>query len=62
MPKEIAERLLCFPFNIAGQSLLVAMVEPTDQSAIRELRSLSGYWVETFLASEEDIREAIDRA
>ena len=61
VPREVAERLLCFPFSIAGRSLLVAMVDPTDQSATRELRSLSGYWVETLLASEEDIREAIER-
>ncbi|TVQ97216.1 MAG: type IV-A pilus assembly ATPase PilB [Deltaproteobacteria bacterium] len=61
VPRDVAERHLCVPVNRAGNSLIVAMADPTNLSATDDLRFLTGYAIEVVVASEVAIREAIQR-
>ena len=44
-----------------GNSLIVAMADPTNLNAIDDLKFLTGYNIESVVASEPSIREAIER-
>ncbi len=61
VPKEVAERHLCLPINRAGQSLIVAMVDPMNIFAIDDLKFLTGYNIEVVVAGEQAIRAAIEK-
>ena len=47
--------------NRAGSSLIVAMSDPSNIFAIDDLKFLTGYNVDVVVASEEAIKEAIER-
>ncbi len=49
------------PIDRKGRTLTVAMVDPTDISAIEDLRFITGMEINPVLASETSIREAISR-
>ena len=59
VPRDIAERHLCLPVNRAGNSLIVAMADPANLSAIDDLKFSTGFSIEVVVASEQSIREAI---
>src|SRR3954454_15818997 len=59
--KEVAEKHLVIPVNRAGPSLIVAMCDPSNIYAVDDLKFLTGYNIETVVASEPSIREAIER-
>ncbi|XXF76640.1 type IV-A pilus assembly ATPase PilB [Myxococcaceae bacterium GXIMD 01537] len=61
VPKEVAEKHLVIPVNRAGPSLIVAMCDPSNIYAVDDLKFLTGYNVESVVASEISIREAIER-
>jgi len=61
VPKEVAEKHLVIPVNRAGPSLIVAMCDPSNIFAVDDLKFLTGYNIETVVASEVSIREAIER-
>jgi type IV pilus assembly protein PilB len=61
VPKEVAEKHLVIPVNRAGPSLIVAMCDPSNIYAVDDLKFLTGYNIESVVASEVSIREAIDR-
>jgi type IV pilus assembly protein PilB len=61
VPKAAAEKHQVVPVNRAGSSLIVAMTDPSNIFAIDDIKFLTGYNVEVVVASEQAIREAIDR-
>ncbi|WP_225410993.1 type IV-A pilus assembly ATPase PilB [Stigmatella hybrida] len=61
VPKEVAEKHLVLPVNRAGPSLIVAMCDPSNIYAVDDLKFLTGYNIESVVASEISIREAIER-
>ncbi len=61
VPKDVAEKHLVIPVNRAGPSLIVAMCDPSNIYAVDDLKFLTGYTIETVVASEVAIRAAIER-
>lgn len=61
VPREVCEKYLLIPVNRAGASLIVAMADPSNIFAVDDLKFLTGYNIETVVASEVAIREAIER-
>jgi type IV pilus assembly protein PilB len=61
IPKATAEKHQVVPVNRAGSSLIIAMSDPSNIFAIDDIKFLTGYNVEVVVASEQAIREAIER-
>ncbi len=61
IPREVAEKHMLIPINRAGNSLIVAMSDPSNIFAIDDIKFLTGYNIEVVVASEEAIRKAIER-
>lgn len=59
--KELCEKHLVLPVSRAGSSLIVAMVDPKDETALEELKRLTGFNIEPVIATERAIRSATDR-
>ena len=58
--KEVCEKHRIIPVSRSGQSLIVAMSDPTNLNAIDDIKFLSGYNVEPVVASETSIQAAIE--
>ncbi len=58
---ELANRHLILPVNRIGSTLIIATSDPTDLSALDDIKFITGYDIETTVASETAIKEAIDR-
>jgi len=61
IPKDVAEKHVCIPINRAGASLIVAMADPSNIYAVDDIKFLTGYNVEVVVASENAIKESIDK-
>src|SRR5512145_934150 len=61
IPKATAEKHQIIPVNRAGSSLIVAMSDPSNIFAIDDIKFLTGYNVEVVVASEQALRESIER-
>ncbi len=61
IPVEKANYYEVIPIDRKGRTLTVAMVDPTDISAIEDLRFITGMEINPVLASETSIREALGR-
>lgn len=61
IPAEKAYHYEVIPIDVKGRYLTVAMVDPTDISAIEDLRFITGKEISPVLASESSIRDALDR-
>ncbi|WP_242339454.1 MULTISPECIES: type IV-A pilus assembly ATPase PilB [Anaeromyxobacter] len=61
IPRSTAEKHQVVPVNRAGASLIVAMSDPSNIFAIDDIKFLTGYNVEVVVASEQAIKEAIDK-
>jgi len=61
IPKEVSEKHQVIPVNRAGSTLIVAMADPSNIFAIDDLKFLTGYNIETVVASEAAIAAAIER-
>ena len=59
--KEVCEKHRIIPVSRSGQSLIVAMSDPTNLNAMDDIKFLSGYNVEPVVASETAIQAAIER-
>ncbi|MCG3171872.1 MAG: Type II secretion system protein E [Myxococcota bacterium] len=59
VPRDVAEKHMVLPVNRAGQSLILAMSDPSNIYAIDDIKFLTGYNVEPVVASEAAIRRAI---
>jgi type IV pilus assembly protein PilB len=59
--KEVSEKHQCIPVNRAGASLILAMSDPSNIFAIDDIKFITGYNVEVVVASEQAIKEAIEK-
>ncbi len=61
VPAAIARRYSVLPIQFAGDSLIVAMVDPGNVVAIDDVRSISRRQVKVVVAERADLLQAIDR-
>jgi type IV pilus assembly protein PilB len=61
IPKEQAKRNLMIPLKKEGDKLFVAMADPMDFYAIEDLRLATGFFIETAIATKDDILKAINK-
>jgi type IV pilus assembly protein PilB len=61
VPKDVAVRHKVVPVNRAGNSLIVAMADPSNVLAIDDLKFVTGYNIEVVVASDVGISQAITR-
>lgn len=61
IPRELCETLLVLPVSRAASSLIIAMVDPTDEAAREQVKRATGFEIEPVIASEKAIRSAIER-
>src|SRR5512137_2145341 len=61
VPKQTADKHQVIPVNRAGSSLIIAMSDPSNIFAIDDIKFSTGYSVEVVVASEQSIKEAIDK-
>ncbi|HEY7746795.1 MAG TPA: response regulator [Desulfuromonadales bacterium] len=59
IPIEVAMQHLVFPLKKEGDRLALAMADPTDMRIANNLAADSGLKIVPFIATKEDIREAI---
>ena len=62
IPEDVARKYLVLPVNRTGSTLVVAMADPSNIFAIDDIKFLTGYNVESVVASEGAIKKAIDIA
>ena len=60
MPSSLAAKHQLMPLNIAGSTLTLAMVDPSNLVAINEVKFLTGYDVRVVLSKLASLRKAID--
>jgi type IV pilus assembly protein PilB len=61
VPQELAREKLVCPVSLSGRTLSVAMTNPLDLEAVDTLRFSTGLAIEVAVASERQIRAAIDK-
>jgi twitching motility protein PilT len=62
LPEETAKRLGAVPVQIDGMNMVVAMAEPTNVAAVREVQGATGFQIHPALAVKRLILEAINGA
>jgi type IV pilus assembly protein PilB len=60
-PEEVALKHIVIPVNRAGSTLILATADPSNIFAIDDIKFLTGYNVEVVVASDDQIKRAIDR-
>ena len=61
IPADVASKFQVVPVERTGRKLTVAMVNPSNIFAIDDIKFLTGLEVQPLIASESDIKKAIDR-
>ncbi len=61
VPKEEAEKHCLIPVNRSGSTVSVAMSDPSNIFAIDDIKFITGYNVEVMVASEQAIKEALEK-
>ncbi len=61
IPAEVVQKYQLVPVNRAGATLIVAVSDPSNLLAIEDIKFMTGYNVEMVVASERDIKAAIDK-
>jgi len=61
IPEEVARKHMAIPINRSGNTLIVAMADPSNIFAQDDIKFLTGYNVEVVVAPENAIKEAIDK-
>ncbi|MCC6899245.1 MAG: Flp pilus assembly complex ATPase component TadA, partial [Polyangiaceae bacterium] len=59
--RDVCEKHKIIPVSRSGQSLIVAMADPTNLHAIDDIKFLTNYNVEPVVASETSVGNAIER-
>jgi len=62
IPRSLCERHCLIPLGIEGNRLSIALADPTNVSAVDDVRFLSNMDVDVYIATETAIRAAIDTA
>jgi len=61
LPERLAERFRVCPIRLEEGHLRVAMLNPKDGVALREIQALTGYVVEPWIATEPRLYQALER-
>lgn len=61
IPQWLIEQHQLLPLRTEGNKLLVAMADPLDLVALDELRMTTGYRIVPFIASRDELQQAIKR-
>ena len=61
IPRQLAQKHQILPINRAGSVLIVAMSDPSNLTAIDDVKFNTGYNVEPVVASDAALAEAIER-
>jgi len=61
LPEPLVERHRVFPLHLAGDHLAVAMADPRERLAIKEMEAASGRTVEPWITSEHRLAVALER-
>ena len=61
IPRDKALKHVCLPINKVGQTLVVAMSDPTDMFAVDDLKFMTGLNIEVVVAGEQAILNAIEK-
>jgi type IV pilus assembly protein PilB len=61
IPAEVAKKYLVVPISRVGMTLTVAMADPSNVFAIDDIKFMTGYNIESVVAAEAGIIEAIKR-
>lgn len=61
IPKDLCEKFLVVPFDREGQTIMVAIADPSNVYALEELRFVSGFNVKPYVAVESAIREFLNK-
>ncbi|XXM72271.1 GspE/PulE family protein [Lysinibacillus sphaericus] len=61
IPKDTAKRNLIIPLKKEGDKLFVAMADPMDFYVIEDLRLSTGFFIETAIATKDDILRSINK-
>ena len=61
IPPETARKYQVVPLSCSGATLTIAMTDPTDVFAMDDIKFMTGYNVETVVASETAVLAALDR-
>ncbi|MEL6349569.1 MAG: type IV-A pilus assembly ATPase PilB [Myxococcota bacterium] len=61
IPKEIVTRHQVIPINKTGNTLIVAMADPSNIYAIDDIKFITKYMIEVVVASEQAIAETIEK-
>ncbi|MBI2354975.1 MAG: type IV-A pilus assembly ATPase PilB [Deltaproteobacteria bacterium] len=61
IPPEVVQKYQLVPVNRAGATLIVAVSDPSNLFAIEDIKFMTNYNVEVVVASEGDIKAAIDK-
>jgi type IV pilus assembly protein PilB len=61
IPEEVAQKHTVIPVNRAGSTLILATADPSNIFAIDDIKFLTGYNVEVVVATDDEIKRAIDK-
>ncbi|HEY4743326.1 MAG TPA: type IV-A pilus assembly ATPase PilB [Desulfuromonadaceae bacterium] len=61
IPLDVVQKYQLVPVNRAGATLIVAVSDPSNLFAIEDIKFMTNYNVEVVVASESDIKTAIDK-
>ncbi|MBN2231834.1 MAG: type IV-A pilus assembly ATPase PilB [Deltaproteobacteria bacterium] len=61
IPTDLINKFLVVPINRVGSTLIVATCDPSNISAIDDIKFITGYNVEIVVASESVIKETIEK-
>lgn len=61
VPAEIARRYQVIPLDRRGKALTIAASDPSDTSALDDIRFVTGYSIRVNIASEGSIQKALDK-
>ena len=61
IPKEVVQRHQIIPINRSGNTLIVAMADPSNIYAIDDVKFITNFNVEVVVASEKAIADAIEK-
>jgi type IV pilus assembly protein PilB len=61
LPKEVVTRHQVVPVNRTGNTLIVAMADPSNIYAVDDIKFITGFKIDVVVASEQAIAEAISK-
>lgn len=60
IPADLARKYLVFPLTLKGNTLVIAMADPSNIFAIDDIKFLTGYRIEALAAVESAVKDALN--